>query len=86
MTHGKPALGRENHAFGDIGWSAGKPAPDDLFGLTAAVHVGRIHEGAACFDEAIELFMRAGLIGLDSEGHGSQAERRNRAAAAPEMR
>ena len=84
MTHGEPAFGRENHAIGDIGRSAGEPASDDLLRLTPAVYVGRIDQGAAHLDEAIKLFMGAGFVGFDAKRHGSQAERGYGATAAPE--
>ena len=49
----------------------GEPATNDLFRLAAGVHICRIHQGAPGFDEAIELLIRAGLLRLGTEGHGS---------------
>ena len=71
MTHGEPAFGREHDALCDLGGSVSEPAADDLFRLTAGIHIRRIHQSATRLDEAVELLMRAGLVRLDPEGHGS---------------
>jgi hypothetical protein len=83
-THREPPFGSQDHAFGDVSGSAGEPATDDLFRLAAGVHVCRVHQSASRLDEAIQLLVRAGLVRLGTEGHGSQAERGNGAAAASE--
>ena len=47
----------------------------------ADVHVRGVDQGAAGLDEAVELRVDAGLVGLRAEGHGAERERGHRAAA-----
>src|SRR5215213_8648627 len=84
IAHWEATLGREYDTFGDIRRPAGEPAADDLLRLSAAIDVGGINQSAASVDKPIELVMGAGFIGLDAEGHGSEAERRYGASAAAE--
>ena len=50
--------------------------------LTPCGDVGRVDEGPADLDEAIELSVGALLVGLVAEGHRAQRKRRHRAPAA----
>jgi hypothetical protein len=52
-----------------------EPPADDLFGRPVGIHVRRVDEVAAAFDEAVELFMGDFLRAFGAEGHRPQAER-----------
>ena len=50
----------------------------------AGVDVGGVDQRAAGLDEAVELGMRSGLVGLGAEGHRAEAELGNGASTAAE--
>ena len=62
-------------------WPGVEPATNDLLGHAVGVHIGRVDQVAAGLYEPVELVVGGDFVGLGSEGHGSQRQRRDTGAA-----
>lgn len=80
-TGGEPSFGGEDGPVANLARSGGQPATDDLLGPALAIHIGGVDQVATGLDEPVELVVGGGFVGLGSEGHGSQRQRRDTDAA-----
>src|ERR1700733_8840811 len=68
------ALSGQHHVVRDVTGPGSKPMPDDLFGHTVDVHIGRVDEVAASFDEGVEDGESVGLWRLRAKIHRSKGD------------